>query len=1713
MKTRTLGGPQASWRRWCLQAVLCCVFLAGALDDARAEPAALFWGVPAAARVMRWSGDEQEVFASARAVDPELPVHLDAGEWLVLPARPGARFRFTGGELLVGLGSGMGLLPDVITWLDLDASGELSVPSHSSAGFVVLGRKLPGTVAVRVALPERDALRWHRFDTELARWVAGERAEAPVAPVPELAPTVRWLGALAQAFAKSDAGARSAWLTQRWLGEALRHRPLIAPYFARANLSAQGGRSVSGHGGLGGTAVGTAVEEGPWTELAPGERVTLHAASADVVRLTLQTRSAERVHLRVFEGEQVVRELALAEAATGSAGSAGAVRTSTLRAVVPVSNPRITVLAVEGHVSIAARAFVQRTDLFDGLSGRRRSRRAQTAAALRGDEPPDLLAALVALDAERSEAALRRVQRFAGTTEGPRASALAAELLAARVPSVVDVQRFERLLEQGTRSRHAGAFLRRVLETWVQARHPAHVSWDPFAASVQRWRAASNAPPPPGARRPFEDDEGAANEALLELLWPEPAASDRSPARAWRAEAGQLASGSARAVRWTRLLWQRGAPWTRLPLQPETHALETWEEPTAPAPDVTTCPVRSSGGITRWRLLDGSTALRFEARPGHYARVLLAAPDAGKIAGMEGGAPGRASSFAPDPVVSIAGVPLTVHGQLGLVAAVAVAPGVHAVSVEGRGPVLARIPSLAEAPCRSLREPVEWAVTDPEARYRVEPGSTAVPLRVVFRPGTLRPGETDELTVRAGDGTLRASARAPATGVVEGVLRGHPGDAASELVVHSRMPRQVRVSARLRPRTVEAYGAASAPPARVYVPHDKLSREAQAERERALERLERASRLLASSAEDQRKGGASPSRHEGKALSRDVLSRERRDALRELGFWRLASLEERAASPDSLEEGAAPVDPHNVLVFGARPNAFPLGWTPTVPPLAGPEADVAFARLRSARSGGTPSGGPRSHVARSGEPRDDEAYAALRVSLDSDVPRVETLLLALEAAGREDFDVAAEAVEKLAEAAGSVAAFERAASLWAEAAATSGDRKATGRALLAAHRAVELGGAASVALSRLRGAVTWKAPEHAGARASVILEHTARVPSLGERVYRAFLEAPPEAALLLPERQLQMRLDRREPSELHAEGHCLGLEGDATCRLDVLLDGQSQRCTRVGAVEGEPSATEGSRSLGARWTCRLRSTGGSHRLEVRVASAEPAVAWVRFREGAEAAPLVGRSLSRWNLHDARTPLRIAVNGPTVVQVRARAAGDAGWHDDRGRPSAGTRLRLRIEAPSSRTADVPPARHGARELLLPWNSDEEVTIMGAAGAGAVGAEVEEFVVLPDAGRHVVVLEPEEAALLQVRVALARGTPRRRVEPEAREARVLPPAASGRPGGGSPSVGAAPVADLATPGAFTLRGYVAGFDTELTETDRDPRARYLEVGAGVQRSLVPDRLWVGANLFSRSRFGPDSQGLDLNVDVSSRGPWPGVFVRGHWVRQNLSEGVGTGGYASAGVLWSLPFGENVALVPSTGVTLRRADERGRGAAEVDPSVFTDYAADHPWTPSAGLRVDYRPFVDTILRLGTAARVNPGLSDLDRVDLRGTVHTLPGAGLWPWFTLDTIVSHRPADAERALPFVRVTVEPRVTFWAWLAGSHRLTLSAVATYLRDWPQSARSGSVGSALALGYDWTDGRGLSDLPPRERLFRDRLEEGSGFRRTPPPPGTSTWEAAP
>src|SRR5690606_16701926 len=81
--------------------------------------------------------------------------------------------------------------------------------------------------------------------------------------------------------------------------------------------------------------------------------------------------------------------------------------------------------------------------------------------------------------------------------------------------------------------------------------------------------------------------------------------------------------------------------------------------------------------------------------------------------------------------------------------------------------------------------------------------------------------------------------------------------------------------------------------------------------------------------------------------------RKRAEALRELGFWRLAVLDEaHAVAPHEGIE--ADIDRDNVVVYGAAARVVPLGWTPWLPPLALPDEPALLRQAVAARRAQAP---------------------------------------------------------------------------------------------------------------------------------------------------------------------------------------------------------------------------------------------------------------------------------------------------------------------------------------------------------------------------------------------------------------------------------------------------------------------------------------------------------------------------------------------------------------------------------------------------------------------------------------------------------------------------------------------------------------------------------------------------------------------------------------
>ncbi|XXT17945.1 hypothetical protein WME94_47730 [Sorangium sp. So ce429] len=1049
--------------------------LPGAREAAAATP--LAWVAPDSARVVSWSdGRPQGASAPAgtraapAAADPTAPVALTADQLLLVPVEPGDRLEVRGDVAGIGLGSGVGDAPDVITWMPLPpleaGARDVAVPAWSSARFLAVRAAVPrgaerAPVAVRVAVRESAPLAWYRLDEDVAAWLGG-RAPAPATAPGEAGALLRWVDAARAALsAPVSAGAASkqgnagappapsaarlepaaaAWLTARYLEESLLLRPLVEPYFVAREVEVRGGRE--------GPDLPAVERATPWRSLGAGARLALRAPGADVLRIALRPRAFGATRVVVRAGGAVVRELAwrtgprLADAARWR-------EPRWIRVPLPVDAREATVDVVEGEIAVTASGYRQRAGVAELVAPQRDraallDRAAQRDAASAGGrapahaEAPRLLAA-----ADRAAAAepARTALAFAAlpaVSPPLRALLLAESVRWAPSPGVAFARAARAYAAAQGGAGASAAPLQRAALARLAAAHA-----DPGAATAP-WAAPAGAAPagaaPAGAAPPRDVDGGrahpddvAAVSALGAAL--SPAIDGRRPVGAPLAERYALGHGDIEsAAPLARTAWAREAPWDALEIPEGVTAWSSIAPPRdAPPPAAGSaaprdaagalCEVNAESGL-RWTLLDRPRAeVAVEAPPGAHARVLLRS---------------ASTEVVPESSVLIDGTPAAVHGGAGLTSVVAVAPGARTFERRaGAPPVLARIPRSGRAPCASLREIMQWAWVDGAVSFALPDPERATVARVVLAPAAVL-GEAAGAPEAPG-GAARAS-RSPGAPPAARVLRVSAGAAvhevwvsagatgsieipvpagARELRVETAAPALLRAAVRLHP----------APPSapRVVTPARPPSG---APVDGTLDQIRSATRALR----------AAP------APARAALRAQRAAALDFLGFPALAALDS-AADEDAWDAGQLPgassagAPPSTVFSLPpGSPPAVPLGLPARVPPLPLPADRAPLANAREARIAGD----PRRGVALLAGPAGDSAGA-------------DALLLGLLAERSGDARIAADAFTRIGLAHRSAAALARAANLATDVAASAAkpDRLLTLRALVLAELAVQ----------------------------------------------------------------------------------------------------------------------------------------------------------------------------------------------------------------------------------------------------------------------------------------------------------------------------------------------------------------------------------------------------------------------------------------------------------------------------------------------------------------------------------------------------------------------------------------------------------------------------------------------------------------------------------
>jgi hypothetical protein len=798
--------------------------------------------------------------------------------------------------------------------------------------------------------------------------------------------------------------------------------------------------------------------------------------------------------------------------------------------------------------------------------------------------------------------------------------------------------------------------------------------------------------------------------------------------------------------------------------------------------------------------------------------------------------------------------------------------------------------------------------------------------------------------------------------------------------------------------------------------------------------------------------------------ARSLAHLERARILAELGASRLSELEQRRAGVPPLTEEHR--DPGRSLALrfpDHTPPVVVLGVASKIPPLAAAadtEALQLARRLAAAEQ-------PPAVVA-------DALDAAAASSAG-----VDALLLADAAEQAGSVGIAAGAYERIARATRSGAAFARAATLLADSSAESADRRLALRAYLLARRANEQGDPALDVHGRLAPAVSWLSASSAasgnGSLPLVHHGHAAKEP-LGVRIRRALLDADPDSILLSEDRRLELHTNHPLPLELSLNVTCLALEQGGACQASVDVDGQKADCAGFDTNHDSFSAT-----------CRVSLAAGKHRVDIVPRPGQSSVMAALVTNGRDV--VLPRVVSTWTELDPAQPLELRVHGPTVLRITSRV-------------KANQLQRIALELAS-------PTSSERRVWEIPSSADAAVSRQGerTEQEPEFGAEHEHFWVIEESGEQRFRINLQEGyAVVRLHAAFASGVPARRAVAQVAAAPAIE-AAAPRPS----TPPAATVHAEPAEGPLTLNATVSLERTDLSERDGgDPQVQQ-ETRVAALRELWRSQAYVSIGLIHRARRGADSRGAAFATSSSPRGVLPGTFARGLMMQQTLPAGIATGLHGSLGLLWSVRLSNDAVLVPWVDVSGRRSSPISDVTADVDADVYTTYARRQPVSLSSGLRVDTRPFVDTLARYGLMARYGPRGGVLDRAEAVVSLDTLPGSGFVPWLSVWGGMSHRPSSVVRKDTFTRTTWGAQLNFFGWARGSERWLLFGSFVHFVDWP--AQDSTLSFALGLSVDETFRRGLRDYAPRGAPFRGRLEEGSGRVQRRAPARERAWETEP
>jgi hypothetical protein len=205
-----------------------------------------------------------------------------------------------------------------------------------------------------------------------------------------------------------------------------------------------------------------------------------------------------------------------------------------------------------------------------------------------------------------------------------------------------------------------------------------------------------------------------------------------------------------------------------------------------------------------------------------------------------------------------------------------------------------------------------------------------------------------------------------------------------------------------------------------------------------------------------------------------------------------------------------------------------------------------------------------------------------------------------------------------------------------------------------------------------------------------------------------------------------------------------------------------------------------------------------------------------------------------------------------------------------------------------------------------------------------------------------------------------------------------------------------------------------------------------------------------------------------------------------------------FASARVDRPIPLGGAFTLVPALGFRAAHLSlDRATVVTTGDETDALDYTRTHPVTLTPRLALAVWPFQDVLINVSGSATTYRDQKSIDHVSGSFDAYALLPILGETFIHLGYRPNRRFESADRLAAFTRHDLGADLAWSVWTGDEGRFVVALGDTsYLigSEWKHVV-------SLALRYDWTGGRGLTDMLPTDEYF-DELTERRTFLPAPP-----------